>query len=248
MSTIWAYAKRKKTWKIVSAAVAALIILLSIVGLVSPALGYLTAAVSFVFSFRAGCKLLRKWFKRWRSHHSMVDYKEDPRVVDKLLPGEKVIVATPEHPVAIMMSIFTFATPIAMFGGGIFCAILAARSGNHDWHQLFFTGVVLGFMGRILYRVLVWRTDLLVLTNKRLYTVAGFFSREREAIRLRSIAGISTRVSMVSFGFAWLGIIDKPIGYVKATGIGTIFERFRHTPDIEDFTRQLEIAQDQAAH
>lgn len=253
MNTIWANARKKRTWKIVGSATAALIFLLSLVGIVSKGLGGLILVVSVIFGFRAGCRQLRKLFKRWRGTKSMVDYKKDERVVSKLLPDEIVIVATPEHPVAIVMSIFSFATLIAVAIGAAVGAYASARGhaiqpGGHIQiaPATVIVGMVLGLIGRMFYRILVWRTDLLVLTNKRLYTVAGFFSREREAIRLKGIAGIKSKTRGIAYIAAWLGLIDEPIGYVVATGIGTIFERFRHTPKIEEFTRKLEIAQDQA--
>lgn len=239
MATIRAYAQRRGTWKIAVAALAATIMLLSLFGVLSPALWVLGLVVGTPFGIRAGNMRLRKLMKSRPGRRTMVDYKEDSRVVSKLLPGERAIIATPEHPIAIVASIFSIWTLVAMaIGAGI------GLSGRTQ--ATFIVGIFLGLVVRLGYRMLVWRTDLLVLTNKRLYTVAGFFSREREAIRLRNVAGISTRISVVSYVFHWFGFIEAPIGYVKASGIGTIFERFKHTPDIEEFTRQLEIAQDQA--
>lgn len=258
MHTIWAFvssvltsvkSKRtwtsKRTWKIVGSATAALIILLSFVGVLSPGLGGLVLVVSFVLGFRTMCKWLRKQYKRLRKNRPIIDHAKDHRVTDKLLLDEHVVAATPEHPIVIVMSIFTWATLIWMGAGSAFGIFIAVKMGStaaervHDAIPMIITWSLLGFVGRLVYRYLVWRTDLLVLTNYRLYTVAGFFSREREAIEVKSISGITHKTRVISYIAAWLGVIEEPIGFIKATGIGQISERFKHLPNVEEFARQI---------
>lgn len=220
--------KKAKVRTIVTA-VAVAIMLLSIFGVI-PA--FLWVFIALGFLYRGLLALIKVFRKRIK----VVDSSDDPRVKTKLLPGETVVIATREHPVAILLSLFTIRTLIVL-------AVGAAIGFRVHTVAAVVLGIILAAVARVIWRYYVWKADVLVLTNWRIFVVSGLLSRELEIIWVSKIGGSEIRTSFVSIMLSWIRIIDKPFGYIKASGIGTIFERFTFTPDIAGFDRALNIVQ-----
>lgn len=227
---VWAKVSQKKTRKRnIVMAVAVAIALLSAFG-VLPAILWILVALGFLYKgLIALIRVLRKQIK-------VVDSSDDDRVKSKLLPGESVVIATREHPVAILLSIFTIRTVIILaIGAGI-----GYKAGSVATIVM---GIALALALRVIWRYYIWKADILVLTNWRIFVVSGLLSRELEIIWVKNLGGSEIKISFVSLALSWVKLIEKPFGNIKASGIGTIFERFSRTPDIAAFDRALNIVQ-----
>jgi hypothetical protein len=172
-----------------------------------------------------------------RDSIEITDRSRDPKVRAKLLLGEEAIKATREHPVVILIAALS---PWNLVAIGI--GLLAGYVLGHGI-ALAVVGAILGYAGRLTWRIIVYRSDLLVLTNKRVFVASGPLSRSVGTIPIRNIGGTNVKIPLIARLLKGARFAEANFGFIVAQGIGNIFERFKYTPDVEGFERALNQVQ-----
>lgn len=141
-----------------------------------------------------------------------IDYPTPPSYVTQfLMSDEGVVVALRRHPVQLLRPILLLllTTSFALWSA----VALSAEAGSAP--DIIWLGW-LGVFTYTLYRVWWWRRDWLVVTNKRLVTQSGIFSRSMPMMPLRKITDMSYRRSPLGLLLGYGNFVLESAGQDQA--------------------------------
>lgn len=140
-----------------------------------------------------------------------IDYPAPPSYVTQfLMSDEGIVVALRRHPVQLLRPLLVLLLTTA------FVFWLGVRLGAENSAPSLIWLIWLGVFLHTLYRVWWWRRDWLVVTNKRLVTQSGIFSRSMPMMPLQKITDMSYRRSPLGLLLGYGNFVLESAGQNQA--------------------------------
>ena len=147
-----------------------------------------------------------------------------------LAEGERVVLATHRHPTVLLPPLLT---ALAVVAGASFLGTLVSPGEGGDPVDLALGLVAMFFTARLLWRIVQWGAERIVLTDQRMVEISGVFTRRVASMPLERMTDMTYRRTLLGRVLGYGEFLVETAGQVQA------LTRIDHLPRPDEFYRTV---------